>query len=314
VGTTTDPYRITLQVEEYLRSRFAYSLTPPATRFGSPYAAFLFKTQTGYCQHFAGAMAVLLRFNGIPARVAVGFTAGEKAGDGTFVVTRQDAHAWVEVYFPGVGWVSFDPTPGRTIPVPGASSASAGFVEPGPGGDAVAADRTADTGPGRGLDPGGALPREGAGPVKTAGQPLVSSAPVPWLPVTAALAVVLVGWPAGRIVVRRRGLRRGSCAERLSASLALVHNDLRDHGVHVPPSQTLDETARLLKTHLGLDACPLMERVQAVFYGGRAATPEDLAKVAAFRRELRRRMRARGGRVRAVLALYGVPAAAGRIM
>ena len=120
VGTATDPYRITLRIEEYLRANFTYSLKPPSTDFYSPYAAFLFRTHAGYCQHFAGAMAVLLRFNGIPARVAVGFSPGEKAGDGTFVVTRKDAHAWVEVYFPGVGWVPFDPTPGRTIPGPGA--------------------------------------------------------------------------------------------------------------------------------------------------------------------------------------------------
>ena len=89
------------------------------TDYLSPYAAFLFKTKTGYCQHFAGAMAVLLRFNGIPARVAVGFTTGEKVDDGTYVVTRNDAHAWVEAYFPGVGWVPFDPTPGRALPVSG---------------------------------------------------------------------------------------------------------------------------------------------------------------------------------------------------
>ena len=117
--TPTDPYRIALAVESYLRTKYTYSLTPPATDYLSPYAAFLFETKTGYCQHFAGAMAALLRFNGIPARVAVGFTTGEKVGDGTYVVTRNDAHAWVEAYFPGVGWVPFDPTPGRTLPVAG---------------------------------------------------------------------------------------------------------------------------------------------------------------------------------------------------
>ena len=119
VGGATDPYRIALAVEEYLRSRYTYSLKPPETDYASPYAAFLFKTKTGYCQHFAGAMAVLLRFNGIPARVAVGFTTGEKVADGTYIVTRNDAHAWVEAYFPGVGWVPFDPTPGRALPVSG---------------------------------------------------------------------------------------------------------------------------------------------------------------------------------------------------
>ena len=74
---------------------------------------------SGLLWGIAGAMAALLRFNGIPARVAVGFTTGEKVADGTWVVTRNDAHAWVEAYFPGVGWVPFDPTPGRALPVSG---------------------------------------------------------------------------------------------------------------------------------------------------------------------------------------------------
>jgi len=138
----------------------------------------------------------------------------------------------------------------------------------------------------------------------------VPSRPVPWLPVSAALAIFLISWPAGRVVLRRRGLRRGSYAGRLRASLALVSTDLRDYGVRVPSSQTLDETALFLKGHLNLDAGPLVERAQAVFFGGRAATQEDLADVAAFRRELRRRIRARQGRVRAVLALYGLTATA----
>ena len=76
VGRATDPYQITLRIEQYLRGHYSYSLTPPPTRYASPYAAFLFDTMVGYCQHFAGAMAVLERFNGIPARVAVGFTTG----------------------------------------------------------------------------------------------------------------------------------------------------------------------------------------------------------------------------------------------
>ena len=119
VGDSTDPYRIALAVESYLRTKYTYSLTPPQPAAISPYAAFLFKTKSGYCQHFAGAMATLLRFNGIPARVAVGFTTGEKVADGTYVVTRNDAHAWVEAYFPDVGWVPFDPTPGHALPVAG---------------------------------------------------------------------------------------------------------------------------------------------------------------------------------------------------
>ena len=130
VRGATDPYQITLRIEQYLRSHYIYSLTPPPSRYRSPYAAFLFDTKTGYCQHFAGAMAILERFNGIPARVAVGFTTGALVGRDTYLVRRTDAHAWVEVYFPDIGWTAFDPTPGDNLPGAGPSSTSAGFVDP----------------------------------------------------------------------------------------------------------------------------------------------------------------------------------------
>ena len=79
VRDATDPYQITLRIEQYLRQFYSYSLTPPASDYSSPYAAFLFDTRSGYCQHFAGAMALLLRYNGIPSRVAVGFASGEES-------------------------------------------------------------------------------------------------------------------------------------------------------------------------------------------------------------------------------------------
>ena len=138
IGTATDPYDITLHIEEYLRKFYTYNLTPPSSTYPSPYAAFLFDTHIGYCQHFAGAMALLLRFNGIPARVAVGFATGEPAnpalssggGPSVYTVSTNNAHSWVEAYFPGAGWLPFDPTPGRSIPTAGASSTSPGFANP----------------------------------------------------------------------------------------------------------------------------------------------------------------------------------------
>ena len=77
-----------------------------------PLVDFLVRTKLGYCQHFAGAMALMLRYLGIPARVAVGFTSGSWK-DGVWTVTDHDAHAWVEAWFAGYGWLAFDPTPGR---------------------------------------------------------------------------------------------------------------------------------------------------------------------------------------------------------
>jgi len=73
--------------------------------------AFVFGMDRGYCVYFATAMAVMLRSLGVPARFATGYTPGERVAEDRAVVRGLDAHAWTEVYFPGVGWVPFDPTP-----------------------------------------------------------------------------------------------------------------------------------------------------------------------------------------------------------
>jgi hypothetical protein len=80
----------------------------------------LFTGRRGYCEQFASAMAIMLRTLHVPARVAVGFTSGTVIGDSR-LITTEDAHAWVEAWFPGVGWLPFDPTPlssARTVPAP----------------------------------------------------------------------------------------------------------------------------------------------------------------------------------------------------
>jgi transglutaminase-like putative cysteine protease len=93
--------------------RYRYTLEPPASSVGDPLAAFLFDTHAGFCQQFAGAFAVLARIDGLPTRVAVGFTTGGSATRGVYRVRGADAHTWPEVYLgPSVGWVSFEPTPG----------------------------------------------------------------------------------------------------------------------------------------------------------------------------------------------------------
>ena len=121
-----------------------------------------------------------------------------------------------------------------------------------------------------------------------------------------AIALTAVAWPLGRALVRRRGLGDADPGRRLRVSLALVDAELRDFGVVVPSSYTLDELAVLSKERLGVEAAPLVARVQAVVFGGRAATEDDVAAAAAFRRELRRALRARFGRRRALLAMYGL--------
>lgn len=96
-----------LQTE--LRS-WQYSTNPPPGHSGSDMVDFV-NSQVGYCEQYAGTMAVMLRSLDIPARVAVGFTPGDALGEDEFLVRRRHAHAWVEVLFPGFGWLPFEPTP-----------------------------------------------------------------------------------------------------------------------------------------------------------------------------------------------------------
>ena len=108
------PYGAAVAIETWLRETggFVYDQSPTQPAGPPPLADFIDEGRRGYCQHFAGAMALMLRFLGIPARVAAGFTSG-KYENGGWTVTDHDAHAWVEVWFPGYGWLAFDPTPGR---------------------------------------------------------------------------------------------------------------------------------------------------------------------------------------------------------
>jgi transglutaminase-like putative cysteine protease len=92
---------------------FTYSTDVDAADDADALLTFLTQTKTGFCQQYATAMAVLVRELGIPARVAVGFRAGTFQDDGTYLVQSTDAHAWVEVFFEGYGWLSFEPTPGH---------------------------------------------------------------------------------------------------------------------------------------------------------------------------------------------------------
>ena len=107
------PYDKAARIETYLQSHFGYTLDfSTAPRSEDPLAYFLFVKKAGYCEYFASAMVVMLRTLGIPARYVNGFRAGEYNDVGEdYVVRASNAHSWVEVYFPGYDWITFDPTP-----------------------------------------------------------------------------------------------------------------------------------------------------------------------------------------------------------
>jgi len=111
------PYDKALRLQEYLRATYPYRLDvplPPSGRDVVDY--FLFDAPGGFCSYYASAMAVMLRTQGVPARVVTGFATGDYDGlTRQFRVPADAAHAWVEVYFPSYGWIEFEPTASRSV-------------------------------------------------------------------------------------------------------------------------------------------------------------------------------------------------------
>ena len=112
-GFARNNYDKAVALEHYLKTGYGYTLDLPRTLPKDPIANFLFDRKQGHCEYFASAMAVMLRTLGIPSRVVNGFRSDEfNDVTANYVVRAKNAHAWVEAYFPGYGWQTFDPTPG----------------------------------------------------------------------------------------------------------------------------------------------------------------------------------------------------------
>jgi hypothetical protein len=275
----TTQYGAVLALESWFRQTggFRYDESPPRVP-GPPLEVFVTRTKAGYCQHFAGAMALMLRLLGVPARVAVGFTSGTRK-DGAWVVTDHDAHAWVEVWFAGQGWVPFDPTPGRGTLGGDYSFASSSKA-------AVAALRRgelADKAPTRPPhSPGPSDP-----PSTAASQSERAPALLAIVLLLAALWMLVVG--LGKAVRRRlrylsRDPRRVAAATRQE-----LEGFLRDQGVVVERNATLSDLQRAVRQELALDGGAFTAAVARARYG----PPEAVEQGAwSARVELRRLLRA----------------------
>jgi len=109
VGNERNPFLAGTKLADHLRSNYGYTLELPG-EVADPLADFLFTRKEGHCEHFATALAVMLRTQGFAARVAAGFFGGERVG-ALYVVRAGDAHAWTQVFVPGRGWETIDATP-----------------------------------------------------------------------------------------------------------------------------------------------------------------------------------------------------------
>ena len=115
-GSLNNNYDKAEAITKYLRDNITYSETVPNPPLGvEPLNWFLFDLKSGFCDYYASAEVMLLRSLDIPARMAVGFAQGKISRDMTYTVRGQDAHAWPEVYFPGIGWVQFEPTGNQAV-------------------------------------------------------------------------------------------------------------------------------------------------------------------------------------------------------
>jgi protein-glutamine gamma-glutamyltransferase len=117
-----NPYDRARAVERFFHDEFEYTVVLPRTPQEAALEHFLFARRAGHCEYFSTAMVLLLRAQGIPSRNVNGFLGGEWNEFGTYLtVTQNQAHSWVEVWFPGHGWITFDPTPSALTEVAAAN-------------------------------------------------------------------------------------------------------------------------------------------------------------------------------------------------
>jgi transglutaminase-like putative cysteine protease len=299
-GATT-PYDRAMALQTFLRNApFVYDDTVGPGHNGDALVEFLFRTQRGYCEQFAGSFAALARAVDLPTRVAIGFTWGAQDPEEPtlYRVRGVHAHAWPEVYFHGFGWVPFEPTPGRApvggdqwlgndLPSRGQQDATGGA----PQAPADAGDGTDAGAQGDGLaagDPGGVnselldtagAPAEagetddGVVPeeVRSAGKP-IGLAAAGYLALV-PLAIV------GRRLIRRR--RATTPADKVRLSWREVTERAEVAGIGLPASLTIAETADRLAAALPASASAVqgaartMERVN---YAEVAPSPEQVAE------------------------------------
>jgi transglutaminase-like putative cysteine protease len=278
-AASTDPYDYVRKVIARVQRGARYTENPPPAGTMAPLEAFLFRDHAGYCQHFAGATALLLRMGGVPARVASGFSPGSRVGQ-DHIIRDFDAHSWVEVYFPRIGWVTFDPTPSDsparsqlTDTVRAQSAAPGAQRQVTPGGDRVS-DPTAGGSAAAAAGQGGGATR------------LIAAGGA------AALVLLTTGLLA---VLRRRRLVRSGDPQLEELRIALART-----GRPVTPRTTLHRLEQLLGGSDG--ALGYLESLRLDRYGPGAPPPSP-----AQRRALRRALGAGLGWRMRITALWALP-------
>ena len=311
VGSPRSPYTAAVALERWFRSSggFAYDEQPRLAPGVPPLAAFVLTTKRGYCQHYAGAMALMLRYLGIPARVAAGFTSGRYDRDTkTWTVTDHEAHTWVEAWFDGYGWLPFDPTPGRGRLSASYTASSANFdaLRAAELARAYGASSTAFSSEIQRLRLGEQLRVENRGG-GTSRAPQIAEKGGSLLALLAlAGGVVVVLIALVKLVVRRGRYLTRDPHRVVRACRAELGDYLRDQKVDVSDSATLVELGRVLERRIGVGAGRFVAAASEARYGPpvRAAASARRARreAASIRKELRRTL-SRTERLRGLLSV-----------
>ncbi len=271
------PYAFAQRVLSYLTpaNGYSYNEYPPVTAY--PLETFLFANKIGYCQQFAGTMALLLRMGGVPARVSTGFTTGTyDTANKQWFVTDVDAHAWVEAWFPHYGWVTFDPTP-ASAPARGGHiqsiNSSGGFLGPSALGPTKHASTPASSSSGH-------LAGQGGGSIGIV------------LPIVLAVVAALL---VGGYVAWRRTAPLGP-----EALLAELERAMARSGRPISDGVTLVTIERRFRT--SPEAAAYVRSLRAARFAG-----GDRVPTLGQRRALRAQLRAGLGIAGAVRALWALP-------
>jgi protein-glutamine gamma-glutamyltransferase len=273
-------------IETNLQEEYTYAERVPTRPL--PLNGFLFQERRGYCQQFSGTMALMLRMLGIPARVAAGFSPGSYNRDtGEYRVRDLDAHSWVEVYFTGIGWVPFDPTP---TAAPAESQAAAAATS------AARADAGEVANPRTGVAAERSSPAAGA----SSGEEGLPDWVVPVLVVVALMVLGGAVWYG----VRRARVQHGLTPEQLAeAQLEELRRALDRLNWSVPAATTLLALERRLLRSAGPRSAGYARRLREHRYDPRSPAGPGPGE----RRAMRRELSAGGGLRGSLRGLFAIP-------
>ncbi|MBW4095775.1 MAG: transglutaminase domain-containing protein, partial [Acidobacteria bacterium] len=307
-GSDTTAYAKAMALQTYLRSSaFTYSFQTPLKEgydgSGMDVVAKFLEVKSGYCIHFSSAMAVMARELGIPSRIAVGYAPGHVTGNTVsipgsemteYTVDGHDAHAWPELYFEGLGWVPFEPTPGRGQVPAYASNTVNGPAAPANPNDALVPTRSASAA--AAASSNAATTSAAPKPEATGDSGNATAMDLRWLAVSvlALLVLAVLGLPGFlRFSARRRRLHALAGPESARVAWAELHDLCVDYAVPTLPSDTPRTLGNRLAAEISSrssgpsDCSAQIERIRAAYeqlsYGNRSSGGSTSAVMTAQR-------------------------------